>query len=90
MPTYVLLRNPNKTLLSNKCVSSALPGPRHIISLIKKLLTVLVLATTSSAISNARGSTCSGFSVVSVKRSDSNGWLAGYVAPVVTRCSALL
>lgn len=41
------------------------------------VLTVLVFLTTSSAISSARGRTCSGFGNVSLKRLLRSAWEAG-------------
>lgn len=58
-------------------------------SLIRAVLTTLVLAATSFAISRALGNTSSVLGSTSENKSDINGLEAGYVAPVVTRCTAL-
>jgi len=81
---------PANTLLSNKCVSSALSFPLQIISLIRYPATALTFPTTSSAISTARFTTPSGVSINSVNNPSSSGESARYVAPVVTTCSARL
>lgn len=83
------LNNAHITFESNRWLSSAEFGPRQMRSLINAQLTLDVFVEISSAISNAFGSTLSLESTISENSPDRRGSVAGYTAPVVTKCIVL-
>jgi len=77
--------NSHMSSLSNKWAPSALPGPRHIISRIRYVLTVDVCVAICSPIVSAWGRTSSGEGRRAWKRGLRLGEEAGRTEPVVVR-----